>query len=164
MFKENADGTYSSYSKYGYAKYIRDALPEATYIGFTGTPVESGDHSTSAIFGQTVDTYDMTQSVEDGSTVKIFYESRLAKVWLDDAKLKEIDAYYEDLAKKGVSDDIIEESKSNLTSMEVIIGDKDRLRLLATDILSHYDERKDILSGKAMIVSKLFKSFNQFHI
>ena len=152
VLKENPDGTYSSYSKYGYAKYIRDALPEATYIGFTGTPVESGDHSTSAIFGETVDTYDMTQSVEDGSTVKIFYESRLAKVWLDDRKLKEIDAYYDDLAQQGVSDDIIEESKSKLSSMEVIIGDKDRLRLLATDILAHYDERKDILSGKAMIV------------
>ena len=152
VLKENPDGTYSSYSKYGYAKYIRDALPEATYIGFTGTPVESGDHSTSAIFGETVDTYDMTQSVEDGSTVKIFYESRLAKVWLDDGKLKEIDAYYDDLAQQGVSDDIIEESKSKLSSMEVIIGDKDRLRLLATDILAHYDERKDILSGKAMIV------------
>ena len=152
VLKENPDGTYSSYSKYGYAKYIRDALPEATYIGFTGTPVELGDHSTSAIFGETVDTYDMTQSVEDGSTVKIFYESRLAKVWLDDGKLKEIDAYYDDLAQQGVSDDIIEESKSKLSSMEVIIGDKDRLRLLATDILAHYDERKDILSGKAMIV------------
>ena len=165
VIKENADGTYSSYSKYGYAKYIRDALPEATYIGFTGTPVESGDHSTSAIFGETVDTYDMTQSVEDGSTVKIFYESRLAKVWLDDAKLKEIDAYYDELSKKGVSDDIIEESKSKLTSMEVIIGDKDRLRLLATDILSHYDERKDILSGKAMIVCMsrdiAFKLYNE---
>ena len=109
-------------------------MPEATYIGFTGTPVESGDHSTSAIFGETVDTYDMTQSVEDGSTVKIFYESRLAKVWLDDAKLKEIDAYYEELAGQGVSENIIEESKSKLTSMEVIIGDNDRLRLLATDI------------------------------
>ena len=152
IVKENPDGSYSSYSKYGYAKYIRDALPEATYIGFTGTPVESGDHSTSAIFGETVDTYDMTQSVEDGSTVKIFYESRLAKVWLDDGKLKEIDAYYDELARQGVSDDIIEESKSKLSSMEVIIGDKDRLRLLATDILDHYNERKDILSGKAMIV------------
>jgi len=165
VIKQNDDGTYSSYSKYGYAKYIRDALPEATYIGFTGTPVESGDHSTSAIFGGTVDTYDMTQSVEDGSTVKIFYESRLAKVWLDDAKLKEIDAYYEELSQKGVSDDIIEESKSKLTSMEVIIGDKDRLRLLATDILSHYDERKDILSGKAMIVCMsrdiAFKLYNE---
>lgn len=152
VIKENPDGTYTSFSKYGYAKYIRDCLPEATYIGFTGTPVESGDHSTSAIFGETVDTYDMTQSVEDGSTVKIFYESRLAKVWLDDEKLKEIDAYYEDLARQGVSEEIIEESKSENSSMEVIVGDKDRLHLLAQDILEHYDERKDVLNGKAMIV------------
>ena len=152
IYKQNDDGTYLSFSKYGYAKYIRDALPEATYIGFTGTPVEAGDHSTSAIFGETVDRYDMTQAVEDGATVKIFYESRLAKVWLDEGKLKEIDAYYEELTKEGVSEDIIEESKAKLTSMEVIIGDKDRLLLLAKDILEHYNERKNILNGKAMIV------------
>ncbi len=152
VYKKNPDGTFTSISKYGYAKYIRDALPEATYIGFTGTPVESGDHSTSAIFGKTVDTYDMTQSVEDGSTVKIFYESRLAKVWLDDGKLKEIDKYYDDLANQNVSEDIIEESKSKWSSMEVIIGDDDRLHLLASDILKHYNERKDVLNGKAMIV------------
>ena len=152
VYKKNPDGTFTSISKYGYAKYIRDALPEATYIGFTGTPVESGDHSTSAIFGKTVDTYDMTQSVEDGSTVKIFYESRLAKVWLDDGKLKEIDKYYDDLANQNVSDDVIEESKSKWSSMEVIIGDDDRLHLLASDILNHYNERKDVLNGKAMIV------------
>lgn len=150
--KENPDGTYTSFSKYGYAKYIRDALPQATYIGFTGTPVETNDHSTSAIFGNIIDTYDMTQSVEDGSTVKIFYESRLAKVWLDETKLKEIDTYYDSLAEQGVAEDIIEESKSKLTSMEVIVGDKDRLHLLAKDILEHYNERKDILNGKAMIV------------
>ena len=152
VYKKNPDGTFTSISKYGYAKYIRDALPEATYIGFTGTPVESGDHSTSAIFGKAVDTYDMTQSVEDGSTVKIFYESRLAKVWLDDGKLKEIDKYYDDLANQNVSDDVIEESKSKWSSMEVIIGDDDRLHLLASDILKHYNERKDVLNGKAMIV------------
>lgn len=152
VYKKNPDGTFTSISKYGYAKYIRDALPEATYIGFTGTPVESGDHSTSAIFGKTVDTYDMTQSVEDGSTVRIFYESRLAKVWLDDGKLKEIDKYYDDLANQNVSDDVIEESKSKWSSMEVIIGDDDRLHLLASDILKHYNERKDVLNGKAMIV------------
>lgn len=152
VYKKNPDGTFTSISKYGYAKYIRDALPEATYIGFTGTPVESGDHSTSAIFGKTVDTYDMTQSVEDGSTVKIFYESRLAKVWLDDGKLKEIDKYYDDLANQNVSDDVIEESKSKWSSMEVIIGDDDRLHLLASDILKHYNERKGVLNGKAMIV------------
>lgn len=152
VYKKNPDGTFTSISKYGYAKYIRDVLPEATYIGFTGTPVESGDHSISAIFGKTVDTYDMTQSVEDGSTVKIFYESRLAKIWLDDGKLKEIDKYYDDLANQNVSEDVIEESKSKWSSMEVIIGDDDRLHLLASDILKHYNERKDVLNGKAMIV------------
>jgi type I site-specific deoxyribonuclease, hsdR family len=152
VIKKNDDGTFSTISKYGYAKFIRDALPEATYIGFTGTPVETDDHSTSAIFGKTVDTYDMTQSVEDGSTVKIFYESRLAKVWLDEDKLKEIDAYYDDLANQDVPDEVIEESKSKLSSMQVIVGDKDRLHLLAQDILEHYNERKAVLNGKAMIV------------
>ena len=165
VITKNADGTYDTLSKYGYAKYIREALPEATYIGFTGTPVENGDHSTSAIFGETVDTYDMTQSVEDGSTVKIFYESRLAKVWLDDNKLKEIDEYYDSLAQEGVTDDIIEQSKSKLTTMEVIVGDKDRLHLLADDILKHYDDRRDVLSGKAMIVCMTrdiaFKLYNE---
>ena len=152
ILKKNDDGTISSESKYGTEKFIRDALPSATFIGFTGTPVETDDKSTSAIFGETIDRYDMTQSVEDGSTVKIFYESRLAKVWLDDAKLKEIDKYYDDLANQGVTEDIIEESKSKLTSMEVIVGDPDRLRLLATDILEHYNDRKSFLNGKAMIV------------
>lgn len=152
ILKKNDDGTISSESKYGTEKFIRDALPCATFIGFTGTPVETDDKSTSAIFGETIDRYDMTQSVEDGSTVKIFYESRLAKVWLDDAKLKEIDKYYDDLANQGVTEDIIEESKSKLTSMEVIVGDPDRLRLLATDILEHYNDRKSFLNGKAMIV------------
>lgn len=152
IIKENPDGTYLTFSKYGYAKYIRDALPEATYIGFTGTPVESGDHSTTAIFGEIVDTYDMTQSVEDGATVKIFYESRLAKVWLDDEKLKEIDTYYNELAGEGVSDDVIEESKCKFSSMQVIVEDDDRLALVAKDIIEHYNERKSILSGKAMIV------------
>lgn len=152
VLKKNDDGTITSWSKYGTEKYIRDALPGATFIGFTGTPVETDDKSTSAIFGETIDRYDMTQSVEDGSTVKIFYESRLAKVWLDEDKLKEIDKYYDDLADQGVTDDIIEESKTKLTSMEVIVGDKDRLRLLATDILEHYTDRKNFLNGKAMIV------------
>lgn len=152
VLRKDADGTITTVSQYGYAKYIRDALPNATFIGFTGTPVESGDHSTSAIFGETVDTYDMTQSVEDGSTVKIFYESRLAKVWLDEAKLKEIDEYYNDLANQGVSEEMLEESKSKFSSIRVIMEDDDRLQLLANDIVEHYNERKDILSGKAMIV------------
>lgn len=152
IVKKNEDGTMETLSKYGYAKYIRDALPNATFIGFTGTPVETNDHSTTAIFGEVVDTYDMTQSIEDGSTVKIFYESRLAKVWLDEAKLKEIDAYYDQLSDSGCPDELIEDSKRKMSRMEQIIGDEDRLTLLAKDILAHYNERKNILNGKAMIV------------
>ena len=91
---KNDSNEYDLRATYGYEKYLRDALPNATFIGFTGTPVQNKDKDTTAIFGDIIDTYDMTQSIEDGSTVKLFYESRLAKVWLDDNKLKEIDQYY----------------------------------------------------------------------
>lgn len=140
-------------SKYGMEKYIRDSLPNATFIGFTGTPVKTRDKMTTAIFGDIVDTYDMTQSIEDGSTVKLFYESRLAKVWLDENILREIDNYYDDLRSiDGVSEEQIIESQKRLTNMELIVGDKDRLKLLANDIYTHYTERKNFLNGKAMIV------------
>jgi len=152
VVKKNKDGTMETLSQYGYAKYIRDALPNATFLGFTGTPVEANDHSTTAIFGNIVDTYDMTQSIEDGSTVKIFYESRLAKVWLDEDKLKEINKYYDELAEEGCPDELIDESKSKMSRMEIIVGDKDRLKHIAGDILKHYGERKAVLNGKAMIV------------
>jgi len=152
VVKKNVDGTMETLSQYGYAKYIRDALPNATFLGFTGTPVNTSDHSTTAIFGEIVDTYDMTQSIEDGSTVKIFYESRLAKVWLDEDKLKEIEEYYQQLSDDGAPDELIDESKKRMSRMELIVGDEDRLRLLAGDIIKHYTERKEILNGKAMIV------------
>ncbi len=139
-------------SIFGMEKYIRDSLPNATFIGFTGTPVDTRDKSTAAIFGEIVDTYDMTQSIEDGSTVKLYYESRLAKVWLDNDKLKEIDRYYEECAELGATDEQVSASKSKLTNMEIIVGDEDRLKLLANDIYKHYTERKNFLNGKAMIV------------
>ena len=140
-------------SKYGMEKYIRDSLPNATFIGFTGTPVKTRDKMTTAIFGDIVDTYDMTQSIEDGSTVKLYYESRLAKVWLDNDILKEIDHYYDDLKEsKGVEEEQILESQRKLTNIELIVGDDDRLRILAQDIYTHYSERKNFLNGKAMIV------------
>ena len=139
-------------TKYGYEKYIRDALPNATFIGFTGTPVQTKDKDTTAIFGDIIDVYDMTQSIEDGSTVKLFYESRLAKVWLDDKKLEEIDEYYNEMRDNGVTEDLIDMSKSQMSRMEVLLGDEDRLKLLANDIVNHYEERKGILNDKAMIV------------
>lgn len=151
MFK-NESNEYDLKTTYGYEKHLRDALPNATFIGFTGTPVQNKDKDTTAVFGDIIDTYDMTQSIEDGSTVKLFYESRLAKVWLDDNKLKEIDEYYEELQDEGVQADMIELSKSSMSRMEVLLGDESRLRLLASDIINHYESRKGILNDKAMIV------------
>lgn len=140
-------------SKFGMEKYIRDSLPNATFIGFTGTPVKTKDRMTTAIFGDIIDTYDMTQSIEDGSTVKLFYESRLAKVWLDNDKLKEIDHYYDDLvSSNAATEEQVIESQKKLTNMELIVGDDDRLKLLANDIYQHYMGRKNFLNGKAMIV------------
>lgn len=149
---KNDSNEYDLRATYGYEKYLRDALPNATFIGFTGTPVQNKDKDTTAIFGDIIDTYDMTQSIEDGSTVKLFYESRLAKVWLDDNKLKEIDQYYEDLQDEGVQTDLIEMSKFSMSRMEVLLGDESRLKLLANDIIGHYESRKGILNDKAMIV------------
>lgn len=151
MFK-NESNEYDLKTTYGYEKHLRDALPNATFIGFTGTPVQNKYKDTTAVFGDIIDTYDMTQSIEDGSTVKLFYESRLAKVWLDDNKLKEIDEYYEELQDEGVQADMIEMSKSSMSRMEILLGDESRLRLLASDIINHYESRKGILNDKAMIV------------
>lgn len=139
-------------SKYGTEKYIRDSLPNATFIGFTGTPVTTADKSTTDIYGEIIDTYDMTQAVIDGATVRIFYEGRLAKVWTDKNLLKKIDDYYSDLENKGVNETIIEESKKKMSSIKVILEDDDLLKMLAKDIVEHYEQRKNFLNGKAMIV------------
>ena len=152
IVKKKEDGSLTTLSQYGYAKYIRDVLPNATFVGFTGTPVDNKEHSTVAIFGEIIDTYDMTQSIEDESTVRIFYESRLTKVFLDENKIKEVDEYYKYLLTDGAETNLIETSKRKMSKMEVIIGDENRLKLLATDIISHYNERKTILNGKAMII------------
>jgi type I site-specific deoxyribonuclease, hsdR family len=139
--------------KYGIEKYIRDALPNATFIGFTGTPVSTKDKQTTDIFGDIIDTYDMTQSIIDGSTVKLYYESRLAKVWTDETILHEIDSYYNDLEKFGDADSTsIERSKVEMSKIKVILESDDMINLFATDILKHYEERKGFLNGKAMIV------------
>lgn len=139
--------------RYGVEKYIREALPNATFIGFTGTPVSTKDKQTTDIFGDIIDVYDMTQSVIDGSTVKLYYESRLAKVWTNDDVLKEIDEYYNDLERNEKADGkSIESSKREMTKIKVILEDDDMIDLFARDILAHYDERKKFLNGKAMIV------------
>lgn len=139
--------------KYGVEKYIREALPNATFIGYTGTPVSTKDKQTTDIFGDIIDVYDMTQSVIDGSTVKLYYESRLAKVRTDDKILNQIDEYYDDLENNNKADfKSIERSKAEMSKIKVILEDDCMIELFAKDILSHYEERKDFLNGKAMIV------------
>lgn len=137
--------------KYGMAKYMRDSLPNATFIGFTGTPIDFDDKSTVEVFGDYIDIYDMTQAVEDGATVPIYYENRTAKLKLNADLLKKIDAEYDKLAAE-TSEITIEKSKSDLSSIEAIIGSKERLSLLADDIIAHYEDRQYVLTGKAMIV------------
>ena len=108
---------------------------------------------TTDIFGDIIDVYDMTQSVIDGSTVKLYYESRLAKVWTNDEVLSEIDTYYNDLEESGAADvTSIEKSKREMSKIKMILEDDDMIDLFARDILNHYDERKGFLNGKAMIV------------
>lgn len=137
--------------KYGMAKHMRDSLPNATFIGFTGTPIDFDDKSTVEVFGDYIDIYDMTQAVEDGATVPIYYENRTAKLKLSADLLKKIDAEYDKLASEA-SEIAIEKSKSDLSSIEAIIGSKERLGMLADDIIAHYEDRQYVLTGKAMVV------------
>ena len=140
--------------KYGYAKYLREALPNATYIAFTGTPIDNADKSTYAVFGDLIDVYDMTQAVEDGATVKIYYESRLAKVKLDDYYMNLIDQEYYDMqVKEGVESYTVEQSQNQMSRMEKIICNEDRIRQVVKDIIEHYEDRKNQVAGKAMIVA-----------
>ena len=137
--------------KYGMPKHMRDALPNATFIGFTGTPIDMKDKSTIEVFGKYIDIYDMTQAVDDGATVPIYYENRTAKLKLNEDVLKKIDDEYAAIA--GDSTEIeIEKSKADLTSIEAIVGAPERLNMLADDIIAHYEDRQYILTGKAMIV------------
>lgn len=137
--------------KYGMAKYMRDALPNATFIGFTGTPINFDDKSTTEVFGEYIDVYDMTQAVEDGATVPIYYENRTAKLKIDENLLKQIDNEYE-LLREETNYVAIEKSKQDLSTIESIIGSKERLTMLAEDIIEHYEDRQYVLTGKAMIV------------
>jgi len=136
---------------YGFAKYMRDALPNATYIGFTGTPIEKEDRNTPAVFGNYVDIYDISQAQEDGAIVKIYYESRLAKIELSDQGKRLID----DLDKELKFDEFAETQKTRArwTQLEALIGSSDRIRHIAGDIVSHFEQRQEVFEGKAMVVA-----------
>ncbi len=137
---------------YGMAKYIRDALPNASFIGFTGTPIESVDRSTQEVFGDYIDIYDMTQAVEDNATRPIFYESRVMNLKLKDDILKKIDQEYDNMSDEAEPHHI-ERSKKELGQMEAILGADETIDELCNDIVKHYEDRKHILEGKAMIVA-----------
>jgi type I restriction enzyme R subunit len=138
--------------KFGFAKYLHDSLPGATYVGFTGTPIDA----TLDVFGDVVDSYTMTESVKDGITVRIVYEGRAAKVLLENAKLKEIEEYYAQCVEEGASGYAVEKSKKASAQMNAILGDPDRIAALAEDFVKHYERRVSegsTVEGKAMFVS-----------
>ena len=137
--------------RYGFAKYLHDSLPNATYVGFTGTPIDA----TIDVFGPVVEKYTMTESVKDGITVNLVYEGRAAKVTLDKNKLKEIEAYYAKCEDDGANDNQIEASKKAMAHLDVVLGDPDRLKAIARDFIAHYEKRVNegaTVCGKAMFV------------
>ena len=136
---------------YGFAKHLRDALPNASFIGFTGTPIELGDRSTPAIFGDYIDIYDMEQAVEDGATVRIFYESRLAKLELSPEERPKIDPEFEDVTENEEVEKK-EKLKSKWARLEAVVGSEKRIQIIAKDIINHFEKRIDNLEGKGMIV------------
>ena len=140
-----------AFTRYGFAKYLRDGFPNATYVGFTGTPIDE----TIAVFGPVVDRYTMKESSDDGITVRIAYEPRLARVILSENEAKKIQAYYDRCAEEGSTDEAIEESQRAMSSMEMLLRDPDRLRKLAEDMVCHYESlcsEKPGVVQKAMIV------------
>ncbi len=136
---------------YGHAKYLRDALPNASFIGFTGTPIEKDDVNTPAVFGDYVDIYDISRAVEDGATVPIYYESRLARIELPEDQVPLIDAEVEELTEDEAASDQ-EKLKARWAAVERLVGSKARLKLVANDLVEHLERRLEALDGKAMAV------------
>lgn len=137
--------------KYGYAKYLRDALPNASFIGFTGTPIELEDKSTLSVFGDYIDIYDMSRAVEDNATVKIYYENRIIKLDTVDSELENLDDEFEEITE-GQEETTKEQYKSKWSRLEAVVGSPNRVKKLAEDIVNHYEEKSKTIDGKAMIV------------
>lgn len=136
---------------YGFAKYMRDALPNATYLGFTGTPIESTDTNTPAVFGNYIDVYDIAQAVEDGATVRIYYESRLAKVNLSEEGKQLVEKLDDEIDQDDLTD--TQKAKAKWTQLEALIGSEKRIKNIAQDIVSHFEQRQAVFEGKGMIVA-----------
>lgn len=152
-FKAKIDGE-SGAIKYGLAKSLRDALPNATFLAFTGTPISQDDRDTQAVFGEYVSIYDIQQAVDDGATVPIYYESRLAKINLDHTALPTIDDEVEDILESETADEREKErAKSQWSALEAIVGTDARLQVVAEDLIKHYETRSQTQPGKAMVVA-----------
>lgn len=138
-------------TKYGFAKYLRDALPNASFIGFTGTPIEKEDKSTRSVFGDEIDIYDIQKSVEDGATVPIYYESRLVKVHLKPEEAAQLDEEVEAITESE-ENTAKEKAKAKWAQLEAIVGHRDRLKAVAADIVDHFEKRREAFEGKGMVV------------
>lgn len=149
-FKAKVDAKTGEIS-YGFAKYLRDALPNASFIGFTGTPIEADDVNTPAVFGHYIDVYDISRAVEDGATVPIYYESRLARIELDEEEKPKIDAEVDELTEEDSETDQ-ERFKKKWSTVEALVGSDKRLALVAKDMVAHFEDRVAALDGKAMVV------------
>ena len=135
----------------GLARNLRDALPNASFIGFTGTPIEKHDANTRAVFGDYLSIYDIQRAVADGATVPIYYESRIAKLSLSESELPKVDAEFEEITE-GEEIDRKEKLKTKWAALEALVGDPKRIKLIARDLVDHFDRRLDAMEGKAMIV------------
>ena len=152
--RNEADEVIGSEIKYGFAKYLRDALPNATYLGFTGTPIEKDDKNTPAVFGNYIDVYDIAQAVEDGATVRIYYESRLAKVELSAEGRQLVEELDKTLSDCKSDTDIAHGNAiRKWTQLEALIGSPNRIKNIAKDIVTHFEERQKVFEGKAMVVA-----------
>lgn len=149
-FKAKVDAKTGQIS-YGFAKYMRDALPNASFIGFTGTPIEANDVNTPAVFGNYIDVYDISRAVEDGATVPIYYESRLARIELNEEEKPKIDVEVDDLTEEDSEADQ-ERFKKKWSTVEALVGSDKRLALVARDMVTHFEDRVAALDGKAMVV------------
>jgi type I restriction enzyme, R subunit len=135
----------------GFARHMRDALPHASFVGFTGTPIEFADANTRAVFGDYISVYDIQRAVQDGATVPIYYESRLAKLALNEAERPKIDPDFEE-ATEGEEVERKEKLKTKWAQLEAIVGAERRLELVAQDIVEHFEKRLEAMDGKAMVV------------
>ena len=136
--------------RYGNAKYLRDALPNASFIGFTGTPIEKEDRSTRSVFGDEIDIYDIKQAVDDGATVPISYESRLVKIKMNEQAITKIDYAIDEI--EDATEEQKEKAKKRNAQIDAIVGHPERIRDIAKDIVEHFEARQQIFEGKAMIV------------